>query len=33
MDKRINESGDSSGYESSALTNRCLERKPEPEEQ
>lgn len=33
MEKRINESGDSSGYESGALTNRSLERKHEPEEQ
>ncbi|XP_059453068.1 probable serine/threonine-protein kinase At1g01540 [Corylus avellana] len=33
MEKRINESGDSSGYESSVLNIRSLERKHEPEEQ
>ncbi|XVE70107.1 hypothetical protein DITRI_Ditri10aG0045000 [Diplodiscus trichospermus] len=32
-DKRVNESGDSSGYESGAQTNRSLLRKPESEEQ
>ncbi|CAK7347524.1 unnamed protein product [Dovyalis caffra] len=33
MDKRVSESGDSSGYESGAHTNRSLWRKQEPEEQ
>ncbi|KAJ4840851.1 hypothetical protein Tsubulata_027785 [Turnera subulata] len=32
-DKHVNESGDSSGYESTAQTNRSLWRKQEPEEQ
>ncbi|KAF2324357.1 hypothetical protein GH714_012780 [Hevea brasiliensis] len=32
-DKRVTESGDSSGYESGAQTNRSLWRKQEPEEQ
>lgn len=32
-DKRVNESGDSSGYESGAQTNRSLWRKQESEEQ
>ncbi|XP_044512175.1 probable serine/threonine-protein kinase At1g01540 [Mangifera indica] len=33
MEKGVSESGDSSGYESSAQTNRSLWRKQEPEEQ
>jgi hypothetical protein len=33
MEKHINESGDSSGYESSVINIRSLERKHEPEEQ
>lgn len=32
-DKRVNESGDSSGYESGAQTNKSLWRKQESEEQ
>ncbi|KAJ6675850.1 RECEPTOR-LIKE KINASE PLANT [Salix viminalis] len=33
MDKRVSESGDSSGYESGVQTNKSLWRKQEPEEQ
>jgi hypothetical protein len=33
MDKRVSESGDSSGYESGVQTNKSLWRKKEPEEQ
>lgn len=32
MEKRLIESGDSSGYESSVQTNRSLQRKEEPDE-